>query len=176
MKQNKGYSLVELIMVIAIMGVLLGVGILQLVMVTGFYANECADKLEAELNKVQIVNMARKATEIEIYKDASGPYFVKVIEDKGNPSLERTTVKQVGRGSLLITYSMNEDDSDVKELNGTNKIVLQFNRASGALKSGCHRIWIRQKNGSKVYTITIHKETGKIKVDPKEVKYSASPT
>ena len=176
MKQNKGYSLVELITVIAIMGVLLGAGIIQISLLTGYYASECAEELSSQLNKVQIVNMARKSTEIEIYKDTSGPYYVKIVENRGIDSEEHTTVKQVGRSSLLITYSMNADDSDVTELNESNKLVLQFDRASGALKSGCHRIWIRQKNSQKVYTITIHKETGKIKVDSKEVKYAGSPT
>ena len=175
MRQDKGYSLIELITVIAIMGVLLGVGILQIGMITGYRVKECTENIEAELNKVQITNMARKSTEMEIYKDVSGSYYVKVIENKGSSS-ECITQKQVGKGSLLITYSMNADDSDEQELNGSNKIMIQFDRATGALikdipsSVGCHRIWIRQRNGSAVYTITIHQETGKIEVDSKEVK------
>ena len=68
MKQNKGYSLIELVVVIAIMMVLAGVIGLQINMIYGFYAKECAKNLEAQLNKVQITNMSKKITEMEIYK------------------------------------------------------------------------------------------------------------
>ena len=62
-------------------------------------------------------------------------------------------------------------------------IIIRFDRSTGALKVkddsdpskviGAHRIWIRQKgNKSKVYTVTIHQETGKIEVDADEVKNS----
>ena len=82
MKQNKGYSLIELVVVIAIMMVLAGVIGLQINMIYGFYAKECAKNLEAQLNKVQITNMSKKLTEMEIYKKNDG-YYVNVIENRG---------------------------------------------------------------------------------------------
>lgn len=191
MKQNKGYSLIEIIVVIAIMMTLIGAGILQMSMVSGYRAKQCAKNIEAQLNKVQITNMSKKLTEMVIYQDASdGAYYVKVTENKGIIASEKSTNKQVGKGSLLITYSMDAHDSDIRTLEPGKEILIQFNRATGALvlerkddtdpsktkKIGCHRIWMKQKGGNtKVYTITIHQETGKIEVEAGEVKYTPAP-
>lgn len=184
MKQNKGYTLVELIVVIAILVVLTGAGVLQMRSVFSYYAKQCAENLEAQLNRVQIVNMARKTTEMEIYQSASDhAYYVRVTENKGIAAAEKITEKQVGRSSLLITYSTDTADTNVHTLGGGDSIIIRFDRSTGALKVtddsdpskviGAHRIWIRQKgNKSKVYTVTIHQETGKIEVDADEVKNS----
>lgn len=181
MKQNKGYSLIELIVVIAVSVTLLGGGILQMRTVFAYYAKQCAKNVEAQLNNVQITNMSKKTTEMEIYKKASdGAYFVKVTENKGITGAEKVTEKQVGKSSLLITYSMKATDDDVQTLGSGQKILIRFDRTTGALKVdptinlGCHRIWIKQKgNNNKIYTVTIHQETGKIEVDADEVKYTA---
>ena len=187
MKQNKGYSLIEIIVVIAIMMTLIGVGILQMSMVSGYRAKQCAKNIEAQLNKVQITNMSKKLTEMVIYQDASdGAYYVKVTENKGITASEKSTNKQVGKGSLLITYSMDAHDSDIRTLEPGKEILIRFDRATGGLKMtddtdpgkkiGCHRIWMKQKGGNtKVYTITIHQETGKIEVEAGEVKYTPTP-
>ena len=146
--------------------------------VFSYYAKQCAENLEAQLNRVQIVNMARKTTEMEIYQSASDhAYYVKI------KAAEKSTEKQVGRSSLLITYSTDTADTNVHTLGGSDSIIIRFDRSTGALKVkddsdpskviGAHRIWIRQKgNKSKVYTVTIHQETGKIEVDADEVKNS----
>lgn len=178
MEQNKGFSLIELIVVIALITVLMSVGILQMRMVRGYYAKQCAEEVEAQLNKVQITNMARKATELVIYKNVTdNEYYAKIIENKGT-ALEKFTERKLGRSSLEITYSMDSKDTDIRTLDGTAPITIVFDRATGELKRmdgtnaiGCHRIWIKQRgNDQKVYTITIYQETGKIEVDSDEVK------
>lgn len=183
MKQNKGYSLIELVVVIAIMMVLAGVIGLQINMIYGFYAKECAKNLEAQLNKVQITNMSKKLTEMEIYKKNDG-YYVKVIENRGTAA-EKVTEKKIGRSSIELTYSTDAKDTSEFTLNEGTVILIQFDRATGAMEMsasadpakviGCHRIWMHQKGSSKYYTVTIHKSTGKIKVEGDKVKTPAAP-
>lgn len=60
---------------------------------------------------------------------------------------------------------MNDDYTGKTQLNGSDSIVLQFDRSSGAQKPDangkcCSRIWIQKNSTEKV--ITIYKETGKV--------------
>lgn len=178
MEKNKGYTLIELVVVIAIIAVLAGVGILQINMIYGFYSKECAKNLESQLNKVQITNMSKMFTEMEIYKKDDG-YYTKVIENKDTPS-KRETEQKIGKKSVEITFSTDAKDSTEQTLDAGTVIVIQFKRSTGELETkdsgdpsrinGCHRLWIRQKGSSKYYTVTIHKDTGKIKVETDKVK------
>lgn len=173
MKQNKGFSLVELIVVIAVMSVLTGVGIVQIRLISAYNAKQCAANIETQLNKVQINTMARMSAELEIYQNASGLYFAKITEKKGNSLTDTVTEKQVGKSSLLITYSTDDLDTNIVTLDDANPLRIQFDRSTGAMKSqddagtdiGCHKIWIKQKgNNNKEYIITVYRETGKIVV------------
>lgn len=186
MKQNRGYSLIEVVVVIAIMMVLAGVIGLQINMIWGFYSKECAKNLESQLNKVQITNMSRKLTAMKISQRDDG-YYVSVIENLDNPAEKVLEEKKIGRKSLEVTYSTDVKDTTEYTLAGGTEIVIQFDRSTGALKvsnsgdpnrvNGCHRIWIRQKGSSKYYTVTIYKETGKIDVEADKVKAAVnSPT
>ena len=184
MKNNKGYTLIELITVIAIMVILTGTVAISTQVIRGYYAKQCAKNVEAQMNRVQILNMARKTTELEIGQGTDGGYYAQVTENIGTPK-ERVERKQIGRKSLTITYSMDEKDNNVFELkNGltSNPIKIQFSRSTGELllkdKSdnaiGCHRIWIRQNVGGKYYTVTVNALTGKIEVTADMVKYQGS--
>lgn len=181
MKNNKGYSLIELIVVIAIMMVLTGVVTMSYQVVSGYYAKQCAKNVEAQMNRVQILNMAKKTTMLEIGQDTTGDYYAKVIENAGT-SKEHIEKKQIGRKSLKITYSMDDKDSseyELKEGLASNPITIQFSRSTGELllkdKSdnsiGCHRIWIQQNAGGKCYTVTVNSLTGKVEVTSEKVKY-----
>lgn len=180
MKNNKGYSLIELVVIVAIIAVLAGGTMISVQLINGYYAKECAKNLESQINKVQILNMARKTTELEFGQDTQGYYYAQITENKGTPQ-EHIEKKQIGRKSLKITYSMDSTDSNEFELKyglATNPICVKFKRTTGELLTkdgsddiGFHRVWIRQSAGGRCYTVTVNTLTGKVEVTPEKVKY-----
>lgn len=63
---NRGISLIELIVVIAIMSVLIGAGAISLVMLTGAEAKQAANRFDAELNDVKTGNLAKAGEVVEL--------------------------------------------------------------------------------------------------------------
>ena len=160
-KNNGGFSLVELIVVIAISVVLIGAATISIRSVMGVEVKQCARNIESIINKTRVTTMGKDSAVLEIYKNASdGAYYYKttingVVSD---PS-------KIGKSRIDVYYSMKDDYSDKTQLNGSDSIVLQFDRSSGAQKPDangkyCSRIWIQKNSTEKV--ITIYKETGKV--------------
>ncbi len=161
MKSNKGFSLVELIVVIAIIAVLAGATTIAISSIFGTHAKECARNIESQLNNVRVKTMGKYSVTLEIYKGSDGAYYSKTIINNDTSNAEE---KKIGRSKVKLEYSLAEDYSGRKTLEAGDKIVFEFDRSSGALKevSGkcCSRIWVSHGNTEKV--ITIYKETGKV--------------
>lgn len=144
-KNNGGFSLVELIVVIAISVVLIGAATISIRSVMGVEVKQCARNIESIINKTRVTTMGKDSAVLEIYKDASdGAYYYKttingVVSD---PS-------KIGKSRIDVYYSMKDDYSDKTQLNSSGSIVLQFDRSSGAQKPDangkcCSRIWIQK--------------------------------
>lgn len=161
---NGGFSLVELIVVIAI-GVILASAVgISISSVLGVSVKQCARNIESVLNKTKVSTMGKDSVKVEIYKnDIAGgddAYYYRLYVN-GNVS----ETKKIGRSSLEISYSMEQDYSAKQTLAGSDKISIEFNRSSGSQKTNddgkcCSRIWIKKGGTEKV--ITIYKETGKV--------------
>ena len=158
---NRGFSLVELIVVVAIGAILIGASILSIASISGTAAKQCARNIESIINKTRVTTMGKDSAVLEIYKDASdGAYYYKTTIN-GTVSAP----SKVGKSRIDVYYSMKDDYSDKTQLNSSDKIMLQFDRSSGAQKPDangkcCSRIWIQKNSTEKV--ITIYKETGKV--------------
>lgn len=160
-KNNGGFSLVELIVVIAISVVLIGAATISIRSVMGVEVKQCARNIESIINKTRVTTMGKDSAVLEIYKDASdGAYYYKTTINGtvSDPS-------KIGKNRIDVYYSVNDDYTGKTQLNGSDSIVLQFDRSSGAQKPDangkcCSRIWIQKNSTEKV--ITIYKETGKV--------------
>lgn len=158
---NKGFSLVELMVVCAVGAALTAAVVLSLNTVFNTEAKQCGEMIQNVLNQSKTTTMGKQRIELEFYKDSSdGNYYYRVIENGAEKQFEK-----IGRASIEITYSLEEDYSEVKTLNESNPIVVEFDRSSGAVKANadgkyCSRIWV--KKGATEKIITIYKETGKV--------------
>lgn len=159
---NRGFSLVELIVVVAIGAILIGASILSIASISGTAAKQCARNIESILNKTRVTTMGKDSAAIELYKDgADGAYYYKVTVTNGKGETTAET-KKIGRSNLEIRYSTNASTTfvDASKLDVSNPIKIEFDRSSGAEKTDIGKIWV--KHGSTEKTITIYKETGKI--------------
>ena len=166
--KNKGFSLIELIVVIAIMSILVAIVTLGVGAISGSKVKECAKGIEAVLNKARVSSMGKDEVTAKIYVGDDGAYYVDLIT-KINGSTDVQT-KRVGKSELVLLYSLKDDYSNPQVLKQKGKINISFDRSSGELKADetgnyCQRIWVQNKKGSVVWTITIYKETGTVEVE-----------
>lgn len=140
-KNNKGFSLIELIVVIAILAVMVGFLTLSLRTLLGTEAMECADKVSAKISSVKTGSMSMFNETMELgYHEKGGDYpsdgfyttcRVQTI-DKNASLVDATTpeIRKVGSKKVVIkaTYS----DGSQQQISGTECLVVKFKRSTGA--------------------------------------------
>lgn len=176
-RNNKGYTLVEMIIVIAIMAVLAGIVSIGLSSILGIKVTQCTENMENTINKVRVSTMGREEVTLKFYQDSDGKYYaeIKTIKGHGSNTSEETTTKMVGKSGIDVKFTTDSavtdpTDSSVETLSNANSnaINISFDRSSGQIKldaSGkcVRRIWIIKN--SKVNSIILYQETGKVEVE-----------
>lgn len=174
-KGNAGLSLVELIVVIAIIAVMSGVGLYGIGQISGYRAKQCAKQIESSLTstKVTTLGKAKSTGDIywELYKDAANDgFYVKTVYNAGLAN-EYAETKKVGVGNLNVQYS---GTSIAGVVNTSNSLKLCYNRASGEIcdwsaappstysRTNVTEILVKNPSGTKSYKITLVPATGKV--------------
>lgn len=167
-RNDSGFSLIELVVVIAIMAVLTGVISAGISSLTGRQAQKASKKIESILGTVKVQTMARRSVTGKLKKDGDSYVFVTTTKiNNTDPATEKTDV--IGGKKVKIYFST--DDAGTKQDITDSGIDIVFDRASGELVNfgaasaatadgGKYCLYIEQ--GSKSYTIRIYKETGKV--------------
>lgn len=191
---NKGFSLVELIVIIAIMAILLGVMAANISRISGYRAKECRTKVISSLENGRLMTLSKsrggsdltvtKTYLVFVRNNTNGcNYCLTVIED------EITDVKKISKGRVTLKYSYTKDASDgtpIGAFNGPDN--LSINSAADVLdaaKSAGTKVGFSRQNGAFLpydaagttylyqmfatlgnynYGITIHPKTGKVEV------------
>ena len=142
MKNNRGYSLVELVIVIAIIAVMgtfmfLGFGLL-----TGQNARECANDLSAALDKEKNYALTRSAM-VDCYLELvyhDNAYYVRNAYVRGTSEDDWVMAEEekIGKGSVTVKYYLpGEDRKQYKDVGHSVKdksLKFVFDRVSGAYK------------------------------------------
>jgi prepilin-type N-terminal cleavage/methylation domain-containing protein len=171
-KENRGYTLVELIVVIAIMTIFVGATSISVGILSGKQAKQTRDELEAKLEAIRIQTMGKRTVTAELSCDASGGYALSVTSTLDGS--EEETSYALGGSSCRVYYSCKKDS--VYAEGGADLIpvtdeglTLEFDRSSGAMKkiiladgssSWIYHLFVVQ--GKKVYGIRFYPETGQM--------------
>lgn len=168
MKNNRGFSLIEMIIVIAILAVVGAVGLGFMTIQSNAKLNECANKISSSISKVRIDAMSKSKNEMQYYitigKDS--------VADGGNfyliKHMDGTDVKEIiGSKDFIITYTA-EDGSVENVVTGSN-LVIKFERMTGGLKAtfpGNKYIKeIKVSNGTRDKKLAIISLTGKVTIE-----------
>lgn len=121
-RQDRGFSMVELIVVTAIMAVLSVAAVSGIGMVSGWKLNQSVKRLESALDETKINAMSREACILEISKDAAGDYYIKM-----------TGAEDEKLADDRISISYLRDDAAVEyPLEESQPLRLSYQRSSGA--------------------------------------------
>lgn len=161
-KNNKGFSLVELVVVIAIMVVLVGGTITYIGSYGSSKVKKCAKELESHLTQTKVCAMTRTQANMTLYADSTGVY-VKTVEGSN------TDTSKIGDSGISVSYRNVRGSSTYISV-GTMEssgILITFDRASGALKKmadGNYCYGFKIDNGSHTYYVDIEPLTGKTSI------------
>ena len=179
--KNGGFSLVELIVVIAIMAVLTGIASMSLASVMGVSVKQCARDIQSAANQTRVSTLGKDEVIMTITKGnkskSSEAYYCTIVTKDG---LGKTTENEekIGKSNMDITYVLSDSKgnktSDIT-LDDTHSLTIKFNRGTGAMapcmksdgSSGgdyyCMQIKVKKNSTEKI--ISFYPETGKVSLN-----------
>lgn len=143
MKDNKGYSLVELVIVIAIIAAISGMAIYSLSLLFGQYARECANNTSAVLDKEKNYALTKSAT-VDCYveivmRDDDGYYARYYVPGSAITKTDWVLIEEqkIGKKSVSMVATLMNSGTGVSRdvtIDADTSIKIVYNRSSGAFK------------------------------------------
>lgn len=128
-QNNKGLSLVEIIIVVAIMSALTGIMSIGLSSVVSKPAEECANKMVSVLRNAKITTMGKQSITIDVSQDSAGDKIMiaeTITSANGSVKTDNFKVGNTGISVKFTTKSGAEYD-----LSTVDHLRLSFNRSTG---------------------------------------------
>lgn len=157
-KENKGTTLVELLVIIAIMVIVTGSVLNLRGYLNGKQARQCAYKLEAALSEIRMETMSKSNGEKE------SVYFI--IENNNGEIFAKQKIKESEKSDLIgqeVTVRVIDNKGLEKELKSGGTVSIYFDRATGGLhKEADLYTVIEISQGATTYIVEIEPVTGNI--------------
>lgn len=135
MKQNnKGYSLVEIIIVIAIMSILTGGVFFSINMVFGANAKTCANDIKSAISQCKVNAMGKSDASLEIYRSDKDQCIYARQWIKESYGWQPKEPEKISNAKVYVTYAYITAKDNYIELDDTKHIFIGFDRSSGAFK------------------------------------------
>lgn len=166
-QDNRGVSLVELMIVIAIIALLGGVGIWGINAMTGKPAQQCAQKIMYSLERHRTTAMGKVGAVYMLVEEDGKVYLEEwvsntdaVIDTGSTPC---TSKVEIGASRVKVQYHV-DSSPDLHDL----PLKLSFDRSSGAFKpldGGGYCTQIVVTRGGREFTVNLVPLTGKVYID-----------
>lgn len=187
-EKNKGYTLVELVVVVSIMAILLTIIVPNVSIIWRFRAKRAANSIAAALDKTKVEAMNRLVGEMKLKKGSDGCYITYYLDrGKRAADISEEDGEQIGPARLRISYTTDLEDGVLHELQEGESLILTYDRDTGAFRpiqnnvisqnqiaeylgnnqdisfpdTGAYCTSIIVSGGAHKYVITLNKDTGK---------------
>ena len=167
-KNNSGFSLVELIIVIAIIAALIGTVVLSVSMVFSANAKACSNDLQRAIADCKVTTMGKAQAWLIVYRGENDRIYsqLHIMEQKeGGEAGELVEVTEdLQKIRVTVTYTDASGTPDLELPTGADAgIRIEFDRSSGSFKDAPQMIEIQ--GGHRDYKLDFIKLTGKIAVN-----------
>lgn len=169
-KNNSGFSIVELIIVIAIIAAVVTTAALSVGLVFSANARTCTNDIIGAISECKIATMSAGQGNVRLllYRDDTGTIFSELQTlEAGSWTTGNDGAEKIGARRCMVT-TIDEDGKEVELGQRDNAWEIYFNRSSGSflenLDSGATatNVWeIYVRGGSKNYHIHLERLTGK---------------
>lgn len=189
---DKGFTLVELIVVVAIFTILLGIAVLSLNSILGFRVNRAANSIASALDRTKIEASSRLVGEMKLEKRADG-YYISYYLDRGKvggaSQVTEDDPEKIAPARTEISYTTDADGTSHVMAAG-DSLILTYDRATGGFlpiqptvisqeeilndlkagkdvplqKTGTYCTSITVSGGRRYKTLSLIKETGKYSI------------
>lgn len=132
-KKNRGFTLVEMVVIISIFVLLLGIMVPSLNSILGFRVQRAANSIASALDKTKIEASSRLIGEMKLEKRSDG-YYISYILDRGKVNRQENIKtnedeEKIAPSKTQITYVINGEEKYLKD---NESIVITYDRATGA--------------------------------------------
>ncbi len=137
---NKGFSLIELLVILAIMALMLGLFLLSTNILGTRACRQCTKQIRHELDRVRIATMGKNKVVLHLYVDpSSGKIMVQDETKLANIGATTGThdvsgdAREIGSARVRVEFISSLDPANRVTLNNDG-IYFEFNRSTGAFK------------------------------------------
>ncbi len=132
-KKNRGFTLVEMVVIISIFVLLLGIMVPSLNSILGFRVQRAANSIASALDKTKIEASSRLIGEMKLEIRSDG-YYISYILDRGKVNGQENIKtnedeEKIAPSKTQITYVINGEEKYLKD---NESIVITYDRATGA--------------------------------------------
>lgn len=139
-KKNRGFTLVEITVVLAIFAILLAVLVPSLDPVAGFRANRAAISIGAALDRTKTEAMDRLVGEMRLSWTSDG-YYISYYLDRGKTGVREEQPEKIASGRMKISYTDSNGTTVNLREGGTNELILTYDRSTGGFLPIQSRVW-----------------------------------
>ena len=134
-KKNRGFTLIEMVIVVAIFAILLGIMVPSLNSLLGFRVTRAAKSIGEALDRTRTESMNRLVAEMKLTKTADG-YYISYFLDRGKVGSQSHLVEEQPEKIAPAKTQISYKDANYKtyELTEGQSLILTYNRATGGFR------------------------------------------
>lgn len=165
---NGGYSLIELVIVLAIIAIIMSTVFYSIILIFSANAKSTANDIQRAIGDCKVTTMGRSAAYMELYRDSSNEnVYTRMYVMDSSGTYVPSEPQKVGPNRVTVKYVSSEAGIAETELLAGDSIQIWFDRATGGFADNASHTFyecIRVEGGSKNYEIRLTKLTGKSEV------------
>lgn len=162
MKNNKGMSYIELILVISIALILTGIGTFSFGMIRRTSISKAADRTISKVNEARNASLVKGTNKgVLAFYNKNGSLYCYIGEDFTSVDMNSQTWEKIC--SKPVTLKVTTVDGSTSELGDGGFVKTKFKQSTGEVESGIIRYTFQTSKSSVV--VKVYKATGKPVLD-----------